>query len=101
MKFKIGDNVKVISGADRGKTGKLVKIDKVKNRVFVEGLNLKKKHQKAQKGKVGQIIEIPASINASNVMILDPKTNKPTRIGYSIIKDKKVRVAKKSGERIS
>ena len=100
MKFKIGDNVKVTTGADRGKSAKIVKIDKVQNRVFVEGLNLKKKHRKASSGKSGQILDIPASIHASNVMIVDPKGNKPSRIGYEIVKDKKVRIARKSGQQI-
>jgi large subunit ribosomal protein L24 len=100
MKFKIGDNVKVTTGADRGKGGKIVKIDKVKNRVFVEALNLKKKHRKAGGGKAGQIIEVPASIHASNIAIVDPKTSKPSKIGYAVVKDKKVRIARKSGQQI-
>jgi len=107
MKIRKNDMVMVISGNDRGKTGKVLKVFPQKFRVIVEGINLRKRHTKAsQKSPQGGIIEKEASINASNVMILDPKSNEPTRIGSRIILDEKtgkkkiVRVAKASGEMI-
>ena len=84
MHFKTGDKVVVISGKDKGKEGKIIKVLRNENRVVVEGVNIVKN-------------EMEAPIHASNVMILDPKTKKPTRIGHSINKDgKKIRVTKKS-----
>jgi len=107
MKIRKNDMVMVISGNDRGKTGKVLKVFPQKFRVIVEGINLRKRHTKAsQKSPQGGIIEKEASINASNVMILDPKSNEPTRIGSRIILDEKTgkkkitRVAKASGEMI-
>jgi large subunit ribosomal protein L24 len=83
MNFKVGDEVVVITGSDKGKTGKIVKTLKDENRVVVEGVNVVKKHQKANAQGNGGIVEIEAPINASNVMILDPKTKKRTRIGHT------------------
>ena len=97
MKLKVGDKVVVISGKDKGKEGKIVKTLKAENRVVVEGVNVVKKHIKPNGQTAGSITEVEAAIHASNVMILDPKTKKPTRIGHSINKDgKKIRVSKKS-----
>ena len=99
--------VMVISGNDRGKTGKVLKVFPQKYRIIIEGINLRKKHTKPnQKNPQGGIIEKEAAIHASNVMILDPKSNEPTRIGSRIILDEKTgkkkiaRVAKASGEMI-
>ena len=97
MHFKTGDKVVVISGKDKGKEGKIIKVLRNENRVVVEGVNIVKKHVKGNGQQAGSITEVEAAIHASNVMILDPKTNKPTRIGHSINKDgKKIRVTKKS-----
>ncbi len=97
MNFKTGDKVVVISGKDKGKQGKITHVLRSENRVVVEGVNIVKKHVKGNGQTPGSINEVEAPINASNVMILDPKTNKPTRIGHSVNKDgKKIRVAKKS-----
>lgn len=97
MNFKTGDKVIVISGKDKGKQGKITHVLRSENRVVVEGVNIVKKHVKGNGQTPGSINEVEAPINASNVMILDPKTNKPTRIGHSVNKDgKKIRVAKKS-----
>ena len=97
MKLKVGDKVVVISGKDKGKEGKIVKTLKEQNRVVVEGVNVVKKHVKGNGQQAGSINEVEAAIHASNVMIVDPKTKKPTRIGHSINKDgKKIRVTKKS-----
>lgn len=100
MKIKTGDNVIVIAGKNRNKTGKVIRIDKKDNRVVVEGLNKVTRHIKKTKSGKGQKIEFEAGIHVSNIMILDPKTKKASRIGYQMIKDKKVRIAKKSGEEI-
>ena len=98
MKIHKGDNVIAVAGKDKGKKGKVVRVLPDAAKVVVEGLNVVKKHQKSTKreGK-GGIIEKSMPIDVSNVMIADPKTGKPTRIGYKIEGDTKVRVAKKSG----
>ncbi len=97
MKIKKEDKVIVISGKDKGKTGKVLKAVPAENKVIVEGVNLKKKHQKASKGgQKGQIIDKTFPIDVSNVMLIDSKGGKPTRIGSKMVGDKKVRLAKKS-----
>lgn len=105
MKIRKNDMVMIISGNDRGKTGKVLKVFPKKYRVIVEGINLRKRHTKPnQKNPQGGILEKEASVHASNVMILDPKSNEPTRIGSRVILDEKTgkkkiaRVAKVSGE---
>ena len=99
MNFKVGDKVVVISGKDKGKEGLITKTLRAENRVVVEGVNVVKKHVKPNGQAAGSIIEMEAPIHASNVMHIDPKTNKRTRIGHTIDKNgKKVRVAKKSNE---
>ena len=98
MKLKTGDKVVVISGSNKGKEGTISKILKEENRVVVSGVNLRKKHLKPKNNNgTGEIVEVEAPIHASNVMLLDPVKNKPTRV--SIIRDengKKIRVSKKS-----
>jgi len=105
MKIKKNDNVIVISGNYKGKTGKVLKVFKSEDRVIVEGVNLRKRHSKpTQKNPQGGITEKEAPIHVSNVMIIDPKTGKGTRIGKKIIIDdkigkrKSVRISKSSGE---
>ncbi len=101
MNFKVGDKVEVIAGSSKGKQGKITKVLRNENRVIVEGCNIVKKHNKGNGQQTGGILEVEAPINASNVMIIDPKTKKPTRIGHTIDKNnKKVRIAKKSGEKL-
>ena len=107
MKIKTGDTVVVIAGKDsktvtkkgvESTTGKVLKVYPESNKVVVEGVNKVKKHQKpTQQNTTGSIIEKEAPIDASNVMILDPKTKTPTRVGYKMENGKKVRYAKKSG----
>ena len=80
MKLKVGDKVEVISGSDKGKTGKIIKTLRSENKVIVEGVHIVKKHQKSNGNTTGGILEIEAPIDASNVMIIDPKTKKRTRI---------------------
>ncbi|MFQ5492842.1 MAG: 50S ribosomal protein L24 [Candidatus Dojkabacteria bacterium] len=95
MKIKQGDTVKVISGKDRGKTGKVTQVFSRDQRVVVEGVNKVKKHQKSQgQEKPGGIFEFEAPVHVSNVMVIDPKSNKPSRVGYLIEKGVKVRIAK-------
>ena len=101
MKLKTGDKVVVIAGKSKGKEGTIIKTLKNENKVVVEGVNMVKKHLKPNGQESGSIVEREAAIDASNVMILDPKTKKPTRIGHTTNKTgKKVRVAKKSNENL-
>ena len=94
------DMVKILSGKYSGKTGKFLKVYRDKNRLIVEGVNIIKKHTKpSQKNPQGGIVEKESSIHISNVMVIDPKTNEPTRVGYKFLEDgTKVRISKKSGE---
>lgn len=99
MNFKVGDKVVVIAGSNKGKEGKIIKTLRKENRVVVEGVNIIKKHQKPTGANAGGIIEMEAPIHASNVMIIDPKTKKRTRIGHTTDKNgKKIRITKKSNE---
>ncbi len=99
MHVKKGDTVKVISGKDKGKQGVILEAFPKKNRVLVEGVNFVKKHAKpSQDNPQGGILTQEAPIHASNVMPVDPKSGEPTRVGYKVVDDKKVRIAKKSGE---
>jgi len=96
MKVKKGDNILIISGKDKGKTGKIIKSFPKELKVLVEGLNLRKKHVRPKKeGEKGQVVEIPAKINVSNIKLVCPKCGKATRIGYKIEKDTKQRICKK------
>lgn len=95
MKIKKGDKVIVISGFYKGKTGIVQRAYPSLNKVVVEGINVRKKHRKpTQQNPEGSIIDVYAPIDASNVALIDPKTKKATRVGYDIVKDKKVRVAR-------
>lgn len=99
MKLKKGDDVVVIAGKDKGKQGKILKVIPAERRVIVGGVNKVKRHSKPSKTGAGGIVEKEAALSASNVMLLDPKTGKGTRVGYKTLEDgKKVRVARKSGE---
>ena len=102
MNFKTGDKVVVISGKDKGKEGKITHVLRSENRVVVEGVNNVKKHIKPNGQNSGSIVEVESPIHASNVMIVDPKTGKRTRIGHAIDKKgKKIRVTKKSNESLN
>ncbi len=101
MKFRIGDSVIVISGADRGKTGTVTKIIADDNRIVVEGVNKAIKHVKAQNGNSGERVEFFAPIHVSNVAVADPKSGKATRVGYKVEGKTKTRIAKASGEVIT
>jgi len=101
MKLKKGDHVIIITGKDKGKKGKIVRVLPSENKVVVEGANILKKHQRPRKsGEKGQVLSVAMPLNASNVMIVDPKTNKGSRIGKKMIGDKMVRVTRKSDQEI-
>jgi large subunit ribosomal protein L24 len=106
-RLKSGDEVIVIGGKDRGKRGKILRVDPKHQRVFIEGLNMIKRHQKprqvagAQRAEqVGGVIEREGPIHVSNVMLADPKEGKPTRVGVEIQDGKRLRVARRSGTRL-
>ena len=93
-----GDLVMVMAGADKGKQGNVMEVFHDKNRVIVEDVNIVKKHRKPTQSTPGGIVEIPAPIHVSNVMLIDPKSGEPTRVGRKIVDGKSVRYSKKSGE---
>ena len=100
-RIKKGDNVIVIAGNDKGKTGKVLSVIPDKDRVIVEGVSMVSKHTKPNaKNPQGGIVKQEASIHVSNVSLLDPKSGKATRVGFQMKDGKKVRVAKKSSEEI-
>jgi large subunit ribosomal protein L24 len=95
------DSVVVITGKDRGKRGRVLKVVPDNNRLIVEGVNVIKRHTKPSRAESGGIIEREAAIHVSNVAVLDPKTDKPTKIGFKFLEDgRKVRFARGSGETI-
>jgi large subunit ribosomal protein L24 len=100
LHVKKDDTVIVITGKDKGKKGRIIAAYPRENRVLVEGVNMVKKHSKpTQANPQGGILDQEAPIHVSNVMLIDPKSGKPTRIGYKVLENgEKVRVAKKSGE---
>lgn len=100
LHVKKGDKVKIISGKDKGLEGKILEAYPTKSRVLVEGVNMVKKHAKpSQSNPQGGILNQEAPIHVSNVMVVDPSTNEPTRVGFKTDENgKKVRIAKKSGE---
>ena len=100
MKLKTGDKVVVIAGSNKGKEGKITKV--LDDKVIVEGVNIAKKHLKPKNNNgTGEIVEVERPIHRSNVMIVDPKTKKPTKIKIDFDKNgKKIRISKKSNEKI-
>ena len=106
-RIKSGDDVIVIGGKDRGKRGKVLRVEPGKGRLYVEGLNMVKRHQRprqvagAQRAEqVGGVIEKEGPIHLSNVMLADPKDGKPTRLGVEVQDGRRYRVARRSGTRI-
>lgn len=100
LKIKKGDSVVVIAGADKDRTmvREVIEVFPRENRAIVEGVNIRKKHQKPTETDAGGIIEKPSPIHLSNLMVVDPQTNEPTRIGRKLTDDGKlVRIAKKTG----
>ena len=102
LKIRRDDQVVVISGKDRGKTGKVLRVEPKTERVFVEGLNIVKRHQRPRPGSTdpGGVIEREGPIHVSNVMLLDPSDNKPTRVGIVREGGARHRTARRTGNRI-
>ncbi|UUX32859.1 50S ribosomal protein L24 [Fundicoccus culcitae] len=101
MRIKTGDKVQVIAGKDKGEQGIVLKTLPKQEKVVVEGINIAKKHTKPTQTATGGIEEFPAPIHISNVKLVDPTSNEPTRVGYRVEDGKKVRFAKKSNETIN
>jgi large subunit ribosomal protein L24 len=103
-KIKKGDNVVIIAGRDKGRTGEVIEMRRDEDRVLVRGINIVKRHQRQSASQEGGIISKEASIHLSNVALADPKDGKPTRVGFKIVgkgdERKKVRVARRSGVEI-
>ncbi|WLR98894.1 50S ribosomal protein L24 [Shinella sumterensis] len=97
QKIRKGDKVVVLTGKDKGRTGEVVQVLPKENRAVVKGINLVKRHQRQTQTQEAGIITKEASIHLSNIAIADPKDGKPTRVGFKVEGDKKVRVAKRSG----
>lgn len=101
LKFKKGDVVAVMTGKDKGKTGKIERVFPKRFMVIVEGVNQYKKHVKARTtSEKSEIVTITKPMHVSKVSLIDPKTKKPSRIGYVFVKGEKVRISKKSGGKI-
>lgn len=99
LRIKKGDTVIVTTGRDKGKSGKILRVLPAAERVLVQGVNMIKRHQGATAAQAAGIIEREATIHVSNVALIDPKTGKPTRVGFKVMEDgRKVRVATRSGE---
>ena len=103
MKIKKGDKVRILAGKDKGKTGKVLQVFIDRDKISVEGINLLFKNMRPKKqGEKGQRIQFPAPLSISNIVLVCPKCNKPTRIGYKILENKKkVRVCRKCKETIN
>ena len=101
LKIRKGDRVKIIAGRSKGKIGDVLRVNATDQRVVVSGVNVIKRHTKPSRTEQGGIIEREAAIHVSNVALLDPKTDKPTKIGFKFLEDgRKVRFARGSGETI-
>ena len=98
FKVKKGDKVVVITGRDKGKSGEILEVLRAENRVVVQGVNMAQRHQKQSMSQEGGIVQKELSIHVSNVALIDPKTEKPTRVGYKMDGERKIRVARRSGE---
>ena len=98
LKVKKGDKVVVITGRDKGKSGEILEVLRAENRVVVQGVNMAQRHQRQTMQQEGGIVQKELAIHVSNVALIDPKTDKPTRVGYKMDGERKVRVARRSGE---
>lgn len=99
LKIKSGDTVRVIAGEHKGSEGKVLRVDREKNKAIVEGVNLVSKHTKpSAQNPQGGIVKKEAFIHISNLSLIDPKTKKTTRVGFEVRDGKKVRISKKSNE---
>ena len=101
MRIKKGDNVSVLSGNDKGKTGEVLEVLPKADKIVVKGVNVRKKHVKPRKaGEEGGIISVECAIPTSKVNVVCPKCGKVTKVGYTVEKDQKVRVCKKCGAKL-
>ncbi len=99
LKIKKGDKVVVLTGRDKGKTGEVLRVLPTESRLVVQGVHMMKRHTRPSAGNAGGILEKEATIHVSNVAHIDPKSKKPTRVGFKVLDDgRKVRYAKRSGE---
>ena len=98
FKIKKGDKVVILTGKDKGKTGEVKQVITEDMKVIVNGVNVQTKHRKPSQTSAGGLDKIEAPIHVSNVAIVDPKTNKASRVGYKTVGERKVRVARGSGE---
>lgn len=99
LKIKTGDTVRIIAGDHKGSEGKVIQVDKQKNKALIEGINMVSKHEKpSAKNPQGGIVQKEAPIHISNLSLIDSKSGETTRVGYEIRDEVKVRVAKKSNE---
>ena len=100
-KIRKGDRVMVLAGRDKGKSGEVLRMLLAEERALVQGVNMVKRHTRPAPGNPGGIIDKEASIHISNVALADPKSGKPTRVGFKLLDDgRKVRIARRSGEAI-
>lgn len=102
LRIRRGDEVIVISGKDNGKSGKILRVDPAKQRVYVEGLNIIKRHQRARQGSTepGGVIEKEGPIHISNVALRDPRDHKPTRVKSIVEHDKRLRASARTGAKL-
>jgi len=101
MKIKKGDTVKILTGKDRGKKGKVVQVFPKEGKIMIENINMMVKNVRPKKaGEKGQKVEYAAPIDISNVNLICPKCSKPTRVGHKVLKDEKIRICKKCKEKI-
>ena len=101
MKIKKGDTVLILSGKDRGRTGKIGKVFPKRKKIIIDGINIVKKHVRPRKqNQKGEVVEVPAPFDMSNAKLICPKCNKPVRVGYKVVDDKKIRICKKCREEI-
>jgi large subunit ribosomal protein L24 len=99
-KIRKGDTVVVISGRDKGRSGEVIEVRRTEDRALVRGIHMVKRHQKQSASQEGGIVTKESSVHLSNLALADPKDGKPTRVGFKIVGDKKVRYAKRSGVEI-
>lgn len=100
LKFKIGDTIKITSGKDKGRKGKIEKIFPKKGKVLAQGLNIYKKHVKGSQGQKGGIYEVPRPLSFNKIVLICPKCKKMTRVGFKIVEKDKVRVCRKCGKEL-
>ena len=99
-KIKKGDKVIVLAGRDKGRSGEVIEVRRTEDRALVRGIHMVKRHQKQSASQDGGIIAKESSVHLSNLALADPKDGKPTRVGFKVVGDKKVRFAKRSGVEI-